>query len=146
MRIEEINKMKLRFFTNVSHEFRTPLTLIIGQIEMMLQMDKISPAVTKRLQTIYRNAMNLRILITELLDFRKQEQGFMKLKVECVDVVPFVKDIYRSFAELARRKDISLHLTLRKKRLICGLIHYKCKRSCLIFCQMLLNILPKVEI
>lgn len=107
MRIEEINKMKLRFFTNVSHEFRTPLTLIIGQIEMMLQMDKISPAVTKRLQTIYRNAMNLRILITELLDFRKQEQGFMKLKVECVDVVPFVKDIYRSFAELARRKDIS---------------------------------------
>ena len=73
----------------------------------MLQMDKISPAVTKRLQTIYRNAMNLRILITELLDFRKQEQGFMKLKVECVDVVPFVKDIYRSFAELARRKDIS---------------------------------------
>ena len=107
MRIEEINKMKFRFFTNVSHEFRTPLTLIIGQIEMMLQMDKISPAVTKRLQTIYRNAMNLRILITELLDFRKQEQGFMKLKVECVDVVPFVKDIYRSFAELARRKDIS---------------------------------------
>ena len=107
MRIEEINKMKLRFFTNISHEFRTPLTLIIGQIEMMLQMDKISPAVTKRLQTIYRNAMNLRILITELLDFRKQEQGFMKLKVECVDVVPFVKDIYRSFAELARRKDIS---------------------------------------
>ena len=107
MRIEEMNKMKLRFFTNISHEFRTPLTLIIGQIEMMLQMEKMSSAVTKRLQAVYRNAMNLRILITELLDFRKQEQGFMKLKVECVDVVPFIKDIYRSFAELARRKDIT---------------------------------------
>lgn len=67
----------------------------------------MSSAVTKRLQAVYRNAMNLRILITELLDFRKQEQGFMKLKVECVDVVPFIKDIYRSFAELARRKDIT---------------------------------------
>ncbi|MBD3588924.1 hybrid sensor histidine kinase/response regulator transcription factor [Bacteroides sp. GM023] len=107
MRIEEMNKMKLRFFTNISHEFRTPLTLIIGQIEMMLQMEKLSPVVTKRIQAVYRNAMNLRILITELLDFRKQEQGFMKLKVECVDVVPFIKDIYRSFVELARRKDIT---------------------------------------
>ena len=64
---------------------------------MMLQMEKMSSAVTKRLQAVYRNAMNLRILITELLDFRKQEQGFMKLKVECVDVVPFIKDIYTAF-------------------------------------------------
>lgn len=50
--------------------------------------------------------MNLRFLITELLDFRKQEQGFMKLKVECVDIVPFLEDVYRSFWELARKRNI----------------------------------------
>lgn len=105
-RIEEVNKMKLRFFTNISHEFRTPLTLIIGQVEMLLQMEKLAPAVNKRLHGIYRNAINLRLLITELLDFRKQEQGFMKLRVERVETVAFVKDIYRLFADFARKKNI----------------------------------------
>lgn len=55
---------------------------------------------------IYRNAINLRLLITELLDFRKQEQGFMKLRVERVETVAFVKDIYRLFADFARKKNI----------------------------------------
>lgn len=106
-RIEEVNKMKLRFFTNISHEFRTPLTLIIGQIDILLQLEKLSPSICKRLQRVHRNAMNLRYLITELLDFRKHEQGFMKLKVDCQDVVEFVEDIYRSFAELARKRHIA---------------------------------------
>ena len=106
MRIEEMNKMKLRFFTNISHEFRTPLTLIIGQIEMMLQMEKMSSAVTKRLQAVYRNAMNLRILITELLDFRKQEQGFEKFKYSKQDIYSFLEEIYLSFKEYARGKQI----------------------------------------
>lgn len=105
--MEEVNKMKLRFFTNISHEFRTPLTLIIGQIEMLLQLEKLSPILNKRLQGVYRNAMNLRLLITELLDFRKQEQGFMKLKVERTDIVPFVKEIYQQFTDLARRRKIT---------------------------------------
>lgn len=106
-RIEEVNRMKLRFFTNISHEFRTPLTLIIGQIDILLQLEKLSPSICKRLQRVHRNAMSLRYLITELLDFRKHEQGFMKLKVDCLDVVEFVEDIYRSFAELARKRRIA---------------------------------------
>lgn len=105
-RIEELNKMKLRFFTNVSHEFRTPLTLIIGQIEMLLQLDNLSPTLNKRLHGVYKNAMNLRFLITELLDFRKQNQGFLKLKVECVDVIPFMKEVYQLFADLAQKRNI----------------------------------------
>lgn len=106
-RIEEVNKMKLRFFTNISHEFRTPLTLIIGQIEMLLQLEKLSPSIGKRLGRIHRNAMSLRILITELLDFRKHEQGFVKLRVECLDVIEFTEEIYRSFTELARKRNIT---------------------------------------
>lgn len=105
-RIEEVNKMKLRFFTNISHEFRTPLTLIIGQVDMLLQSDKLPLSVYRRLHSVHKNAKNLHFLITELLDFRKQEQGFMKLKVECIDIVPFLEDIYRSFAELARKRNI----------------------------------------
>ena len=93
--------MKLRFFTNISHEFRTTLTLIIGQVEMLLQMEKLAPVVNKRLRGIHKNAINLRLLITELLDFRKLEQGFMKLKVERVDVISFVKDIYQLFVDFA---------------------------------------------
>ena len=98
--------MKLRFFTNISHEFRTPLTLIIGQVEMLLQMEKLAPVVNKRLHGIHRNAINLRLLITELLDFRKQEQGFMRLKVERVEAVLFVKDIYRLFVDFARKRNM----------------------------------------
>lgn len=106
-RIEEVNKMKLRFFTNISHEFRTPLTLIIGQIELLMQSDKFSSAVLRKLESVHRNAVHLRFLITELLDFRKQEQGFLKLKVECRDVVALAREVYASFEELAGNRRIS---------------------------------------
>ena len=105
-RIEEVNKMKLRFFTNISHEFRTPLTLIIGQIELLMQSDKFSSAVLRKLESVHRNAVHLRFLITELLDFRKQEQGFLKLKVECRDVVALAREVYVSFEELAGNRRI----------------------------------------
>ena len=101
-RIAELNQMKLRFFTNISHEFRTPLTLIIGQIETLLQLNQFSSSVQKQLLRVHKNGMHLRNLITELLDFRKQEQGFLKLKVVQKDVVEFVKEIYLSFEELAK--------------------------------------------
>lgn len=106
-RIEEVNKMKLRFFTNISHEFRTPLTLIIGQIELLMQSGKFSSAALRKLESVHRNAVHLRFLITELLDFRKQEQGFLKLKVECRDVVSLARDVYASFEELAENRHIS---------------------------------------
>lgn len=106
-RIEEVNKMKLRFFTNISHEFRTPLTLIIGQIELLMQSDKFSSAVLRKLESVHRNAVHLRFLITELLDFRKQEQGFLKLKVECRDVVALAREVYASFEELVGNRRIS---------------------------------------
>ena len=106
-KIEELNKMKLRFFTNISHEFRTPLTLIIGQIEMLLQQEKLSPIIGRPLNNIYRNATNMRLLISELLDFRKQEPGFMKLRVECVEVVDHMKNAFQSFSEYASHNRIN---------------------------------------
>ena len=104
--IKDLNQTKLRFFTNISHEFRTPLTLIIGQIEAMTQMDNITPAISNKLSKIYKNASHLRILITELLDFRKQEHELLTLNVNNSNIVDFVKNIFQSFNELASSRKI----------------------------------------
>lgn len=106
-RIEELNQVKLRFFTNISHEFRTPLTLILGQIEALMQMDKLGSMVHNRILRIYKNAWHMRNLISELLDFRKQEQGYLKLKVEEQNLVPFTRQIYLCFYEYAQNKEIT---------------------------------------
>lgn len=109
--IEELNQVKLRFFTNISHEFRTPLTLILGQIEALMQMDKLSSVVHNRILRIYKNAWHMRNLISELLDFRKQEQGYLKLKVEEQNLVPFIRQIYLCFYEYAQNKEITYRFT-----------------------------------
>ncbi|MCD8183568.1 MAG: ATP-binding protein [Bacteroides sp.] len=106
-RIEELNQTKLRFFTNISHEFRTPLTLIIGQLEAIMQINELEPAIYKRILRVYKNTWHMRDLITELLDFRKQEQGYLKLKVEERDIVSFTHEIYGSFYEYSQMKGIS---------------------------------------
>jgi signal transduction histidine kinase/DNA-binding response OmpR family regulator/ligand-binding sensor domain-containing protein len=100
-RIKELNQTKLQFFTNISHEFRTPLTLIIGQIESMTQMENLSPYIRNKLVKVYKNASHLRVLITELLDFRKQERDMLSLKVTSQNIVPFVKGVFTSFNDMA---------------------------------------------
>ena len=105
--IEKMNEEKLRFFMNISHEFITPLTLIIGQIEIMMQKEDLSNQINKRIQRIYRNAWHMRNLISELLDFRKQEQGYLKLKIEEGNLVSFTRQIYMCFNEFAQKKDMT---------------------------------------
>lgn len=105
--IEELNQSKLRFFTNISHEFRTPLTLIIGQVEMLLQYQSFTPAIYNKVLGVYKNSIQLRELITELLDFRKQEQGHMKIKVSELDFVSFIHENYVIFLEYAHSKQIN---------------------------------------
>ena len=105
-RIEELNQVKLRFFTNISHEFRIPLTLILGQIEVLMQMD-LGTTIYNRILRIYKNAWHMRNLISELLDFRKQEQGYLKLKVEEQNLVTFTRQIYMCFYEYAQKKEIT---------------------------------------
>jgi signal transduction histidine kinase/ligand-binding sensor domain-containing protein/CheY-like chemotaxis protein len=105
---ELANQSKLRFFTNISHEFRTPITLIIGQLELLLQSTKIATSHYKDIVNIHRNALKMTRLINELLDFRKQEQGFMKLKVSEKNIIDFLRDIYTSFIDYAASKKIEL--------------------------------------
>lgn len=108
--IEELNQAKLRFFTNISHEFKTPLTLIFSQVEIMLQSKSLSPKLYNRLLSIWRNATRMNKLIAELMDFRKQEQGFLKLHVSYNNIVSLVNEISLSFKEYADTRKIALNV------------------------------------
>jgi signal transduction histidine kinase/ligand-binding sensor domain-containing protein/DNA-binding NarL/FixJ family response regulator len=105
-RIQELNQIKLQFFTNISHEFRTPLTLIIGQIESLLQMENLQLSIHKKLAKIHKNASHLRRLINELLDFRKQERDILELKVSENDIVAFAENVFNSFKDIAVKRQI----------------------------------------
>lgn len=117
--IEVLNQAKLQFFSNISHEFRTPLTLIISQIELLLQSSSLSPSVYNKLLKVYKNTYHMRNLISELLDFRKLEQGHMKLKVYEQDIVSFLKEIYLSFYEYASGHSITYNFTAPEERVPC---------------------------
>ena len=106
--IKELNQSKLNFFTNISHEFRTPLTLITGTIESILEDSKTRPATYKKLITTHNNAVRLNNLITELLDFRKLEHGKIKLKVSENDLTVFLNEINQSFVQYAQYHEIKL--------------------------------------
>lgn len=106
-RIEELSQAKLKFFTNVSHEFRTPITLMISQLELILQNGTIQQAVYHRLLQVLKNAEKMKVLINELLDFRKQEQGFMKLKVSEHNMIVFLNAIFIPFIDYAKSKQIT---------------------------------------
>ena len=103
--LHEMDEMKLRFFTNVSHEFRTPLSLIITPIEKLMKSET-NPETQKILKLIYQNATQLLQLVNQLLDFRKIDVQGIKLLLSSGDIVLFVRNITYSFKELSERKNI----------------------------------------
>jgi signal transduction histidine kinase/ligand-binding sensor domain-containing protein/DNA-binding response OmpR family regulator len=104
--LHEMDEMKFRFFTNISHEFRTPLTLIISPVEKLLREAKTDDD-KSLLSIIHRNANGLLELVNQLLDFRKLDVQKDTLNLSVGDVVAFIKDICYSFTELANRKSIN---------------------------------------
>jgi len=104
--LHEIDEMKFRFFTNISHEFRTPLTLIISPVEKLLQNVRTDEE-KSLLSIIQRNAFGLLELVNQLLDFRKLDVQKDTLNISVGDIVAFIKDICYSFTELANRKSIN---------------------------------------
>jgi signal transduction histidine kinase/ligand-binding sensor domain-containing protein/DNA-binding response OmpR family regulator len=104
-RMHKLDLMKIRFFTNVSHEFRTPLALILTPIEKMLK--SATDATQKsHYQLIHRNAKRLLNLVNQLLDFRKLEMDELYLNFSQDDMVRLVKDIGCSFSDIAEKKNI----------------------------------------
>lgn len=105
--MHELDLMKIKFFTNVSHEFRTPLTLILTPLEKMLKTT-VDPDQHDQLNLIQRNARRLLNLVNKLLDFRKLEVDEVNFNPSEGDMVLFVKDTVYSFSDLSEKKDISL--------------------------------------
>ncbi|MES2732492.1 MAG: 7TM diverse intracellular signaling domain-containing protein [Bacteroidota bacterium] len=108
--LQEINQMKSHFFANISHEFRTPLTLIIGPLEQLLTKVAESPSLQVQYQMMHRNAQRLLLLINQLLDLSKVEAGKMTLDTKPGDLVQFLRRVVRSFESLAERRHIDLRL------------------------------------
>ena len=105
-RIEQVTAQKLRFFTNVSHEVKTPLTLILGPLDKMAQDAPPGSAFADDIRIIRKNAERLRRVINQLLDFRKIENNKMDLRVSQIDMVPFIHEVKSCFDQLARGKHI----------------------------------------
>ncbi|WP_418502110.1 two-component regulator propeller domain-containing protein [Flagellimonas sp.] len=108
-RNREIHDAKLRFFTNISHEFRTPLTLISGPLQQLLQDYKGSRLMYNKLLVIESNAKQLLQLINRLMDFRKLENRQYQLRVAEGNIVKFLREIYFSFSEYAKCEGYAYH-------------------------------------
>ncbi|MCT4646829.1 MAG: response regulator [Carboxylicivirga sp.] len=113
VKIEELNRAKLKFFTNITHEFRTPLTLILGPLERLLRSNVGNQTQMRQYTLMHQNASRLLRLINQLMDFRKAENKQMKLRVVQIDIVNFVTEIMHSFEELAQEKQICFELKLK---------------------------------
>lgn len=107
---QELDALKSRFFTNVSHEFRTPLTLIIDPLESLLSGKLSNDKAKEYYGVMHRNAARLLGLINQFLDFRKLESGNLSLKVHKGDIVAFVRNVMDAFEFQAKQKNIDYRL------------------------------------
>ncbi len=112
LREREYDQAKLRFFTNVSHELRTPLTLISGQLEQMLDCQNLDPLLSKRTLRAFESTTKLQNLVDELLDLRKQQNGFAILNLRILDMISFVNEVYVNYIELAADRGIEYTLDM----------------------------------
>ncbi len=106
--LEEVNKLKTRFFNNISHEFRTPLTLILGPLEKLKAT--VDSNVQPTVSMIERNGKRLLKLINQLLDLSKIEDGKVSLKASYVDILPLLKGWGNSFHSLAEMNNIDFSM------------------------------------
>lgn len=104
-RNEMINESKLQFFINISHELRSPLTLLVSPLEKLLQGD-FDQATRKNLQRMQRNVFRLLGLVNQILDIRKIDKGLMKLKYTETEIVGFVQEVFEVFEEQSIRRNI----------------------------------------
>ena len=104
-RMQELDRLKLKFLTNLSHDFRTPISLIMGPVDQLIAEDGGNNQLNK-LQMIRRNARRLLNLVNQLLDFRKMEEQELKLQLTKGEFGSFIKEVCESFRDLSERKQI----------------------------------------
>ncbi len=108
---KELDQVKSRFFANISHEFRTPLTLLIGPLEDVMhggEPEKLTTLVPE----MHRNSRRLLQLINQLLDLSRLDSGDYRINTNREDIIPFAHQVVHSFTSLAKRKNISLKMEI----------------------------------
>ncbi len=126
-RLHDLDMMKIRFFTNVSHEFRTPLSLILTPMDQIIK-NETNLSQKYQFRMIFRNAKRLLNLVNQLLDFRKMEERELKLYPVKGDIVKFIKDLSYSFTDLAQKNHIVFSFLSSADSLITEFDHDKVER------------------
>ncbi|MEX6687973.1 substrate-binding domain-containing protein [Danxiaibacter flavus] len=116
-RAQAAHEARLNFFTNISHEFRTPLTLIMGPVDGMLENPKLQAHTRQQLMLIRNNAMRLLRLVNQLIDFRKIEFNKWKIRASENDLVFFANEIVQAFQEIARKRGIDCRMLTKERQL-----------------------------
>jgi signal transduction histidine kinase/AraC-like DNA-binding protein/CheY-like chemotaxis protein len=115
---EAANEAKLQFFTNISHEFRTPLTLILAPLEDMLKNARHNFTEKQSLKLVQKNVIRLLRLINQLMDFRKIELAKLKLQATENDLIAFTEEIMETFKPVALKRNINFRLVTKEKHLL----------------------------
>lgn len=103
----QLTEYKLRFFTNISHEFRTPLTIIKGDMDRLKTVDKVPGEMKQPLSSMAKSVERMMRLINQLLEFRKMQNDKLQLALEKTDVIAFLQDIFLNFSNIAEGKHIN---------------------------------------
>ncbi|MFT3739660.1 MAG: two-component regulator propeller domain-containing protein [Breznakibacter sp.] len=109
---KELYSSKVEFFTNIAHEIRTPVTLINGPLESMLEIDFKDPEVVRSLKVMSKNTNELLGLVNQLLDFRKVDSNKFLLTVQAYNVTDFLKEIYSRFEPLVSQQNKTMKFLL----------------------------------
>ncbi len=116
-RIKELDEMKVNLFTNVSHEFRTPLSLILGPLTQIMEKGQYNPDDKDLYTLMFRNAQRLLRLINQLLDFRKLESGKLELNLRYDNISKFIQDITSIFSFSAKENNIHFEVNISQSEL-----------------------------
>ena len=116
-KIHEVDELKLQFFTNISHELRTPLSLITGLTEQLTGTEYDEITWRNKLQTIHKNASRLHLLVNQILDIRKLDNGGSTIQAKRDDMVKYISGIISVFRDSARQKKTELIFVTDKKHL-----------------------------
>jgi signal transduction histidine kinase/ligand-binding sensor domain-containing protein/DNA-binding response OmpR family regulator len=126
-KLRELDLLKIKFLTNLSHEFRTPISLILAPADKLLSAP-IDPAISGQVNVMRRNARRLLNLVNQLLDFRKMEEQELKLNLVPGDIIAFIKEAADSFRDLSERKKIDFRLNAESEHLLVAFDHNKIER------------------
>jgi signal transduction histidine kinase/ligand-binding sensor domain-containing protein/AraC-like DNA-binding protein len=125
--LHELDNMKIKFLTNLSHEFRTPISLILAPVDKLIKQHD-GEVIADQLYAIKRNGRRLLNLVNQLLDFRKLEEHELKLNLTEGEFISFVRDAADSFYDLANAKKVEFFVEYPMKKVFASFDHEKVER------------------